>query len=463
MESRFDTNDFERSLREHADKFFLTPSDRVWKSIYNDLHPGSKWPSLGVGIILLISLFWIGNTHTSTVNPIASKVIEESTTPVKGEHSESLLPSSVQTQSQPETKQQTPSKTSIVEQTVLLPVAGNILKRNGEQPSENTQLPTGKIEKPDNQFLVLQQVINIPEINSGIHSNISSKSLVDINNILGGNNGKLVASDELQSSDAPKLKPVEVVSQNKQLSKVPPLKHRQLKKAEWTLFVTPERGNVHFEGSNLNKPAQSLVATNPVAGHKVNTHGRFGFQAGADVNYKLTGSIDFTSGFHLSYNGYNIMAELSHPSLSSVTFRDSKGNLFTKNYMSYYGNSNNGSLKITNYNMQFAIPVGLQWTLFEEDNVKVSVVSTVEPFLVLGSQAYILSGDGKKFVNDPDLIRRVNLNGTFGSVVTFSSHNINWNIGPSIRYQVLSTYQNIYPIREHLINYGLRIGISKPR
>lgn len=131
--------------------------------------------------------------------------------------------------------------------------------------------------------------------------------------------------------------------------------------------------------------------------------------------------------------------------------------------MSYYGNSSNGSLKITNYNMQFAIPVGLQWTLFEEDNVKVSVVSTVEPFLVLGSQAYILSGDGKKFVNDPDLIRKVNLNGSFGSVVTFSSHNINWNIGPSIRYQVLSTYQNIYPIREHLINYGIRIGISKPR
>ncbi len=464
MESRFDTNDFERSLREQADKFYLIPSERVWKSIYNDLHPGSKWPSLGVGIILLISLFWIGNTHTSTVNPNTLRVVQKNSASAYKDESATAISSSSTVHLQPGTVQQFNNQKIVAEQTVSLPIAAKILKRNNESLPEGTVLDAGNVGSQNNQSLSLQQVINIPALSTGIHARISPKSLADVNKILNRRSNPEM-SDQLQKVISTFVsRGAETESERFLPAKTQVVKSKKTKrKADWALFVTPQRSYVHFKGTNLNEPpVQSLVATSPNTVHKMNTTGRFGLQAGVDVNYKLTRSIDFTSGFHLSYNGYNIIAELAHPSLASVTFRDSKGNLFTKNYMSYYGNSNNGSLKITNYNMQFAIPVGLQWTLFEEDNVKVSVVSTVEPYLVLGSQAYILAGDGKKFVNDPDLIRRVNLNGTFGSVVTFSSHKINWNIGPSIRYQVLSTYQNIYPIREHLINYGLRIGISKP-
>ncbi len=465
MESRFDTNNFERSLREQADKFFLIPSERVWKSIYNDLHPGSKWPSLGVGIILLISLFWIGNSHTSTVNPITTKKVVEKTLisiPVKESNTINTSTSEIQIKS--ETGRQPVSTKSIAEKTILLPVAAGVVRGNKEQPTANALLLSEKTENKIDEVIAVHPVVNNSALTAGIHSNISPGSFTGMNRVLNDKKETPVLSDKLLRVINSATSEQVANKEKDQAAKVPSAIGKKLKrKAQWTLFVTPERGYVHFRGSNLNQPVQSLVATSPNTVHKVNARGRYGIQAGADVKYKLAGNLDFTSGFHLSYNGYNIMAELAHPSLASVTFRNSKDNLFTKNYMSYYGNSNNGSLKIANYNMQFAIPVGLQWTLFEEGNVKVSVVSTVEPFLVLGSQAYILSGDGKKFVNDPDLMRRVNLNGSFGSVVTFSSHNINWNIGPSVRYQVLSTYQNIYPIREHLINYGLRIGISKPR
>jgi hypothetical protein len=30
-----------------------------------------------------------------------------------------------------------------------------------------------------------------------------------------------------------------------------------------------------------------------------------------------------------------------------------------------------------------------------------------------------------------------------------------------VRYQIFSTYKNSYPLQENMLNYGIRIGISK--
>ena len=74
MERRFDMSDFEQSLKDHADQFRLIPSKRVWNGIYNNLHPGSKWPSITVAIIFLITLVTIGNLNNSQKNSENKKI-----------------------------------------------------------------------------------------------------------------------------------------------------------------------------------------------------------------------------------------------------------------------------------------------------------------------------------------------------------------------------------------------------
>ncbi len=64
MERRFFMNDFEQSLKEHADKFELAPSKRVWHGIYNDLHPGKRWPSVTMSFLLIFTLVFIGHLNT---------------------------------------------------------------------------------------------------------------------------------------------------------------------------------------------------------------------------------------------------------------------------------------------------------------------------------------------------------------------------------------------------------------
>jgi hypothetical protein len=70
MERNFYTDDFERLLKERSDEFRMYPSKRVWHSIYNDLHPGRKWPSVAVSLLLIAALlitgYWNSNNHTTT-------------------------------------------------------------------------------------------------------------------------------------------------------------------------------------------------------------------------------------------------------------------------------------------------------------------------------------------------------------------------------------------------------------
>jgi hypothetical protein len=65
MEHKFYTDDFERLLKEKSDEFRMYPSKRVWYSIYNDLHPDRKWPSIAVTLVLVTVLFLIGYWNNS--------------------------------------------------------------------------------------------------------------------------------------------------------------------------------------------------------------------------------------------------------------------------------------------------------------------------------------------------------------------------------------------------------------
>ena len=65
MERKFFMNDFEESLKDHTDQFKMTPSKKVWHGIYNDLHPGRRWPSVTISLLLIfLSENWVVRTET---------------------------------------------------------------------------------------------------------------------------------------------------------------------------------------------------------------------------------------------------------------------------------------------------------------------------------------------------------------------------------------------------------------
>src|SRR5690349_9201584 len=74
MEKNYNTDNFEQLLRDTTDEFRMYPSRRVWHSIYNDLHPDRKWPSLAILLLFITSIMYVGITNSTDAggtNPAA--------------------------------------------------------------------------------------------------------------------------------------------------------------------------------------------------------------------------------------------------------------------------------------------------------------------------------------------------------------------------------------------------------
>ena len=64
MEEEIYFDDFELTVQEQANRFKMVPAKKVWHGIYNDLHPGRRWPSVMVSLVLIFSIVFIGNINT---------------------------------------------------------------------------------------------------------------------------------------------------------------------------------------------------------------------------------------------------------------------------------------------------------------------------------------------------------------------------------------------------------------
>src|SRR5215212_9793352 len=73
MENNFYNDNFEQMLKDATENFRMYPSRRVWHSIYNDLHPGRRWPSLAVCLLLISSVLYMGVSNNNSINSISRR------------------------------------------------------------------------------------------------------------------------------------------------------------------------------------------------------------------------------------------------------------------------------------------------------------------------------------------------------------------------------------------------------
>ncbi|HET7119359.1 MAG TPA: hypothetical protein VFI29_22880 [Hanamia sp.] len=534
MERSFDMSDFEQSLKDHADQFMLVPSKRVWNGIYNNLHPGSKWPSITVALVLLITLITIGNLNNSpkkfqknqttntasffskdqsskatntkdsySENSINSKKKELLTNALNGFGSNNIITgrnqeniinqksikndnstnvkSEIATgpdktngnnnskQSIPSINKNISSLTEISEPLKLddknsgqtLFSIANITNNKQDQQQYLNLVNTGHVDE-FNSFLFDQRINTTIEqdvfANFQNSDNIIKETLNSIKNDLAIPAFNLEKNTNAVSVNAKKENHPDNTTLHKH--------KKRNNKIEWTYYVTPVISNAAFRGKGIEPPANNyspIVIYQTPSNNGMIYHAKLGFETGAKMTYSLSKKLKFVTGFNLNYSDYNIISNLLHPTFATLMFKDkSSGSVYSKNYITFYGNGQSlNQIALTNYSLQASIPVGFQYQIWGNKKTQINIVSTIEPSLVVKSNSYIISADKRYYVNDPSLMRKVNLGGNFGAFVTFSARKVKWHIGPDIHYQLLSTYKNYYPIKEHLINYGIRIGISK--
>ncbi len=514
MEEKFYLDDFELSLQEQMNQLKMVPSKKVWYGIYNDLHPGRRWPSVMISLLLIFSIVFVGYINTNpdknateknviaggkivssagANNPQSAQDIQQSeklqnqvsngvalAVENRSQNSRDLKsnevnPASKRTEGKGNRRLKTDPGTK---------VAG--VKDHGNMPSLSGLVADASIQgkttsEHRNAIFPSEHHGNIFP---GITDAFNESSIVGISNIPGviENSSAFLLPHpfiEKQPKNQLSIQPVFDISIEAGLAanaenttngtrEATRTKKKKNAKISWVYYAGASMSNVVFKGKPLKSPVlnSTLVASSSQQMQndmRVIRSSAIGFEAGLQMNYAIIPNLEVTVGANITRSGYNIVSNLVHPTLSNLLLKDpSTGDTYTRGFVTHYGDGTGiSTVTLHNFSYQASIPVGLQYKVWANDKIQVKLGFDVEPTYVINADAFVLSSNGKNFVEVPDLLRKWNVGSNFAPFVSFRSNKFRWNVGPNIRYQWLSSYEKSYPAKEHLIDYGIRVGISK--
>lgn len=183
-----------------------------------------------------------------------------------------------------------------------------------------------------------------------------------------------------------------------------------------------------------------------------------GLEAGADILFPISKRVKFRTGIQFNYTRYEVNAFNSAPQLTTIRLNYSSIQRVTtlNNDNGYYAKD------VANETYQVSIPLGLEFTLGGKKKIQWNLAANLQPSYLLKASGYLLTNDLKNYVKAPDLMSRLNLNSSIETFIRWHAKNFLIQAGPQLRYQLFSNARGEYPIREHLVDYGFRIGIVKP-
>lgn len=205
-----------------------------------------------------------------------------------------------------------------------------------------------------------------------------------------------------------------------------------------------------------NKPYFNNNGRNPES--SVSHYPATGLEAGVAVLRKISKRWRFRGGVQMNFSRYNINASKSNSELVYVSLSQNSG--FERNTNLRNGN---GLLpkKLMNENLQVSLPFGMEFMAAGNEKLSFNLAGTLQPSVSLHAGGYMVTTNFKNYIPAENIFRRYNLQTGVECFVKTSLGLIDLQAGPQLRYQLLSNTLGSYPIREHLIDYGFKIGIVK--
>jgi len=463
MERQFNNGDFEKLLRDNANQYRMYPSEKVWKGIHSSLHTRRRWYGLTAAIMLLVT------------GSIVSIIIYSDKPGKNNLTSQKNI--SVQNNSQKQTL------STVSNETKTFTPAINEIKPADHHTSNLTELysdgPVFKTPTGGNTHsnVILNSNLSNKNDRDAFESNTYNKNetisespfSTDLN-LLKQNSSEVVLIDDIATNEKTITDQSRVgentekeihdavsalASQNILL-----VKPKKQSKVTAQVFFTPtvsyrklkENKNV-YAGSGFYVPTIDL---NNIVKHKPG----MGLEFGIEGKYKMNKKLSLTTGLQFNINRYDILA-YSHPTeIATVALTSSYGVVDSLATLSNYRNSGTSANWLENFYFQVAVPVGVEVILTENKNFKWGLSGTIQPTYVIGDRAYVISSDYKNYGKFPDVMRRWNISTGVGTFVAYSTGRINWQVGPHLRYQHLSSFVSELSVKEKLYAIGLKVGAT---
>lgn len=510
MQEEIYQDDFESFLRDSVEDFKMYPTRKIWRGIYNDVHPAKKWPSLAmtlvlVGIILLVGIsnnYRINYQHLAATKKIEKKV-------------EILTYGRIYDEPKPALT--TASATQSANQTIAANTSVNTNK--GQTGYLNSIFPRFKDERlisfvpalPGSVSSGIFPIIKFPEIDHMLQGDVVAASpklatvpptshLPVIVAQKPGNVDIALAEPPAEEITIPALTindRVDIPTNEEALEisdgklqgrqytgfmGVSPYVVRRinrrnnfLKKLSYGFHITPSAGyrSLVKTNSDVGQPvySNSLLNFNPARFFRtpeLNHYAGINFEAGMSAHYAMTPRLSLRTGFQVNHSSYYIDAiALSHPTQAYLNVRDVQSADMmlipvVTNYASE-GNFEEYGKRLSNAQLQIGIPVGAEYKLTNRKKTNLVVAATVQPTLIARDQSNLLSYNQKNYAEAPNLVRKFNIHTGLELYAEYKTNaGINVVAGPQFRYQLRNTFHKEYNYEEKRYQLGFKIGFTKP-
>lgn len=466
MQRDFFDENFEWFLKRNADSFKMTASDQVWSSISRELKKRRRrmnW-TMAASFMILSGLGYI--LVTNSVKEL----------PQQAARQQQQVPSDVSTPL-PELKNSTASTppTADNNNTILMPALNSrpIAAISAEKSADVQEVTTDRtyITPEDNISTPLEEA-RVTRIEPLLVSKVAPIDADDLVSALDQQGESITmvsapAAESIAANNMDQLNQALNELKNDDAATVVASVKPRRKKIDWQLALTPNisyrklgenRSYLRAPAGTLLQPAgfTPLYSVNSAVTHKPD----LGFEVGVTAKYRLTKSVRVTGGVQFNVNRYDIKAFDAPYAVATIRLNGGSGPSAVNavsNYSNYNGYNTNW---LNNLYFQASAPIGIELRLQGDDKVQFGLATTVQPSYVLGDRAYLITSDYKSYVRVPWLVRRWNANTNFHTFVSYYTGKMKWQVGPQVRYQLLSSFVTEYPVKENLFDFGMRIGIS---
>lgn len=419
---RYSKEEMDDLLKEKSDQYLLYPSDRVWRNIQKELHPNNNWRYLSLSILFFF---------------VASVSIH--------------------------VKKNEVAKSNFVEKQNLYEY---ISTPSSSLDKKSLKLPT--VEIPDQNPVLTLNIASVNQLAERLSPAIklNQRPQVEVPKSISSHPQILVFNDAIpEKSDDHKDEKKYHLSETIDL--VVKTAKNIGKNISWQFYGGPSLSYRNLKGQatrNIYQYAVYSLSTNAVFARDVkdvvNHKPAMGFEFGTAMVYPLTKKINLKTGLQANYNQYQINAYSTAPEIATYSMNNQSGNLI--NAVSLYRSSSGLSpAKIQNEHYMISLPIGIEYEISGTDRLNFSVGSSIQPTYVFANYSYLLSSNLKNYAKEPSLNRNWNINGAIEASINFQQKGYRWSIAPQFRYQLLSSFKDKYPIKENLMDMGIKVGIIK--
>jgi len=477
MESNFNNRDFERFVQQNADQYRMFPSEKVWEGVHDALHSRRRWFGIGLTLLLITAgiVTWVmlipggpndklaavtlKNIPGKKVNiPATQATVAAVAGPVKIPSSHpvlfSILPEGTPQPSRTVTTNELYNdyRTGVESGEEIMEPVISLNALSASNRETKLSAPSQKYSDNNNKVPASAGAISVPVANA-----FNPGPAVKNNDLAVLSSQKPVLNPEKDDAQLPLIperntKTTTKISKKKlswQLYITPTISYRSL--AENTAFISQTRYNNIVNGTG-GGAAYYSTDVNSVVNHKPD----LGFQLGVRTAYPLSKWFSLTGGLQLSVSKYDIKA-YDHPEEMATIALTDRSVSAVSNLRNTNGYKENW---LHNFYFSASLPIGAELKLSDGTKNYFGVAGTIQPTYVLDNRSYLISTDYKNYAEVPSLTRRWNMNTSFEVFSAHTTGKVKWRVGPQVRYQVMSSFAKNYPIKEHLFDFGLKLGIQ---